>query len=47
MAERLGIEGRAGYYESTGALRDMAQNHLLQLLALVTMEPPYRSTTSP
>jgi glucose-6-phosphate 1-dehydrogenase len=40
VAERLGIEGRAAYYESTGALRDMVQNHLLQLLALVTMEPP-------
>jgi glucose-6-phosphate 1-dehydrogenase len=40
VAEQLGLEGRAAYYESVGALRDMVQNHLLQLLALVTMEPP-------
>ena len=39
-AETLGVEGRAGYYESAGALRDMVQNHLLQLLCLVAMEPP-------
>src|SRR5438876_6747410 len=39
-AETLGIEGRAGYYEGAGALRDMVQNHLLQLLCLVAMEPP-------
>jgi glucose-6-phosphate 1-dehydrogenase len=39
-AETLGVEGRAGYYEGAGALRDMVQNHLLQLLCLVTMEPP-------
>ncbi len=39
-AETLGVEGRAGYYESAGALRDMVQNHLLQLLCLVGMEPP-------
>src|SRR2546423_6200943 len=38
-AETLGVENRAGYYESAGALRDMVQNHLLQLLCLVTMEP--------
>lgn len=38
--EALGLEGRAGYYDSAGALRDMLQNHLLQLLALVAMEPP-------
>jgi glucose-6-phosphate 1-dehydrogenase len=40
VAEELGIEGRAAYYEQTGALRDMVQNHLLQLLTLVTLEPP-------
>src|SRR4029077_5783594 len=34
-AETLGVEGRAGYYETAGALRDMVQNHLLQLLCLV------------
>ena len=39
-AETLGVEGRAGYYENAGALRDMVQNHLLQLLCLVAMEPP-------
>jgi glucose-6-phosphate 1-dehydrogenase len=40
VAEELGIESRAAYYEHSGALRDMVQNHLTQLLALVTMEPP-------
>jgi glucose-6-phosphate 1-dehydrogenase len=39
-AESLGIEERAGYYDSAGAMRDIVQNHLLQLLALVGMEPP-------
>jgi glucose-6-phosphate 1-dehydrogenase len=39
-AEDIGIEGRAGYYERAGALRDLVQNHMLQLLALLTMEPP-------
>jgi glucose-6-phosphate 1-dehydrogenase len=38
--EPLGVEGRAGYYDKSGALRDMVQNHLLQLLCLVAMEPP-------
>ena len=38
--ETLGLEGRAGYYDEAGALRDMVQNHLLQLLAIVAMEPP-------
>ncbi len=40
VSETVGLEGRAGYYETSGALRDMVQNHLLQLLALVAMEPP-------
>jgi len=40
IAETVGLEERAGYYESAGALRDMVQNHILQLLALVAMEPP-------
>ncbi|MES1247680.1 MAG: glucose-6-phosphate dehydrogenase [Actinomycetota bacterium] len=40
VAESIGIEGRAGYYESAGAVRDIFQNHLLQLLALTAMEPP-------
>jgi glucose-6-phosphate 1-dehydrogenase len=39
-AEDVGIGGRAGYYEGAGALRDLVQNHMLQLLALLTMEPP-------
>src|SRR5207245_5829666 len=39
-AERIGVEERAGYYEQAGAMRDIVQNHLLQLLALVSMEPP-------
>lgn len=39
-AETVGIEGRAGYYEQAGALRDMIQSHLLQVLAHIAMEPP-------
>lgn len=39
-SETIGIEGRADYYDGAGALRDMIQSHLLQLLALVAMEPP-------
>jgi glucose-6-phosphate 1-dehydrogenase len=39
-AEDIGIEGRAGYYEHAGALRDLVQNHMMQLLALLAMEPP-------
>ncbi len=39
-SETLGVERRAGYYEGAGALRDMFQNHLLQLLCVVAMEPP-------
>ena len=40
VAETLGVEKRGGYYEQAGALRDMVQNHLFQLLCLVAMEPP-------
>jgi glucose-6-phosphate 1-dehydrogenase len=40
VAESIGIEGRAGYYEQSGAIRDIFQNHLLQLLAITAMEPP-------
>ena len=40
VSEKLGVGMRGGYYEEAGALRDMVQNHLLQVLALVTMEPP-------
>ena len=41
VAESEGVGTRAGYYEQAGALRDMVQNHMLQLLSLVGMEPPY------
>ena len=40
VSETVGLEGRAGFYDDTGALRDMVQNHMLQLLALTAMEPP-------
>jgi glucose-6-phosphate 1-dehydrogenase len=40
VAETVGLESRADFYDQTGALRDMVQNHMLQLLALVAMEPP-------
>mgnify|MGYP003336050917 CR=1 FL=1 len=40
VAETLGVEARGGYYDQSGALRDMGQNHMMQLLALVAMEPP-------
>jgi glucose-6-phosphate 1-dehydrogenase len=40
VAESVGVGSRAGFYDGTGALRDMVQNHLLQLLAIVAMEPP-------
>ncbi len=40
VAETVGLEGRVGFYDDVGALRDMVQNHMLQLLSLVAMEPP-------
>lgn len=40
VAETVGLEGRAGYYETSGALRDMVQNHIMQLFCLIAMEPP-------
>ncbi|MCK9987397.1 MAG: glucose-6-phosphate 1-dehydrogenase [Azoarcus sp.] len=40
LAETVGVEGRGEFYDNTGALRDMVQNHLLQLLCIVAMEPP-------
>lgn len=46
VAETVGVEGRWGFYDSTGALRDMVQSHLLQLLCLVAMEPPAGFTPS-
>ena len=41
-AETLGVGNRVGYYDKAGAIRDMVQNHLLQLLCLIALEPPYR-----
>lgn len=40
ISETVGLEGRAGFYDDTGAMRDMLQNHMLQLLALIAMEAP-------
>ncbi len=40
VAESIGVEGRGGYYEDSGALRDMVQNHMMQLVSLIGMEPP-------
>ncbi|WP_043288818.1 glucose-6-phosphate dehydrogenase [Paraburkholderia oxyphila] len=40
VAEELGVEARGNFYDQTGALRDMVQNHLLQLLSIIAMEPP-------
>src|ERR671938_2069226 len=45
VAESIGIEGRASYYEQAGAIRDIFQNHLLQLVALTAMEPPIDFTS--
>ena len=44
MAEDFGVEDRGGFYDPVGALRDVVQNHLLQVLALVAMEPPVGAT---
>lgn len=44
ISETVGLEGRAGFYNDAGALRDMVQNHLLQLLCLVAMESPHKMT---
>lgn len=41
-AESLGVEGRGSYYDKSGAMRDMVQNHLMQLLCLIAMEPPHK-----
>ncbi len=40
IAENLGVEERGGYYDKSGALKDMVQNHILQILSLLAMEPP-------
>ncbi|WP_037253150.1 glucose-6-phosphate dehydrogenase [Roseobacter sp. SK209-2-6] len=44
VAESIGVEGRGEYYDRSGAMRDMVQNHLMQLLCLTAMEPPARFT---
>ena len=41
VAETVGVEGRGAYYNEAGAMRDMVQNHMMQLLCLIAMEPPY------
>jgi glucose-6-phosphate 1-dehydrogenase len=46
VAETVGLEGRVSYYDNVGALKDMVQNHMLQLLALVAMEPPASFTAT-
>lgn len=40
LSEDVGVEGRGGYYDTSGAIRDMVQNHIVQLISLVAMEPP-------
>src|SRR5438445_7149885 len=47
VSEKLGVGTRGGYYEEAGALRDMVQNHLLQVLSLVAMEPPVTLEAEP
>lgn len=47
VSEKLGVGGRGGYYEESGALRDMVQNHLLQVLSLIAMEPPVALDAEP
>lgn len=47
IAEKIGIEKRGGYYEKAGALKDMVQNHMMQLLALTAMEPPVAFDSGP
>ena len=47
VGEAIGVEGRGSYYEEAGALRDMIQNHILQLLCLVAMEPPVTFDSDP
>jgi len=46
VSERVGLEGRVSFYDGAGAMRDMIQNHLLQLLCLVAMEAPHKLTAS-
>ena len=45
LTEKLGVGSRGGYYENSGAMRDMVQNHIMQILSLVAMEPPIKLDT--
>ena len=45
LSETVGVEERGGYYDHSGALRDMGQNHMLQMLMMMAMEPPSRLTS--
>ena len=45
MAESFGVQGRGRFYEETGAIRDVIQNHMLQLVAILAMDPPVGETT--
>src|SRR5207244_4834077 len=47
VGEKLGVGDRGGYYEEAGALRDMVQNHMLQGLSLITLEPPVSLDAEP
>lgn len=46
MAESFGVEGRGSFYEESGAIRDVIQNHMLQVVGFLAMESPRRRTTS-
>lgn len=46
VAEKTGVDGRAAYYDESGAVRDMVQNHLAQIMTLIAMEPPVTSTAA-
>ena len=46
MAEDFGVQGRGGFYDQTGTIRDVVQNHLFQVLSNLVMEPPARLTVS-
>ena len=47
MAEDFGVQGRGAFYDKTGAIRDVIQNHLFQILSNLAMEPPPDSTANP
>ena len=47
MAESFGVQGRGRFYDETGAIRDVVQNHLLQVVGMLAMEPPSTMDTKP